>query len=214
MVGAQGTTVSGRMEGAPNALFRIEFFASSPSPNQLREARHLIGSFSNPAGAPNGMVSFSETLPIFVPATWRITASATHNLDGTSELSPTIPVGFLDTDGDGMPNAYELVQGLDLATNDAGGDLDGDGITNIDEMKLGTNPRQYSEGLTLGVAAGLSIQFPSQAGRVYRLDSSASPSGPWMPLLHQIQGTGGLIQVSDPIAPFLTRRFYQLVQTP
>ncbi len=38
-----------------------------------------------------------------------------------------------DTDGDGMPDAWERVQGLDPLVADADGDLDGDGASNLDE---------------------------------------------------------------------------------
>ncbi len=43
-----------------------------------------------------------------------------------------------DTDGDGIPNRYELANGLDPLVNDAGGDLDGDLLTNFREFELGT----------------------------------------------------------------------------
>ncbi len=46
-----------------------------------------------------------------------------------------------DSDFDGMPDTYEnLHDGLNMFANDAGGDCDGDGLTNIDEYQRGTNP--------------------------------------------------------------------------
>jgi hypothetical protein len=45
-----------------------------------------------------------------------------------------------DTDGDGMPDAWEEFYGLNPAVDDAGGDLDDDGLNNISEFQKGTNP--------------------------------------------------------------------------
>ncbi len=45
-----------------------------------------------------------------------------------------------DTDGDGMPDAWEEQYGLNPNVDDADGDLDGDGVSNLDEYRLGTDP--------------------------------------------------------------------------
>ena len=43
-----------------------------------------------------------------------------------------------DTDGDGMPDGWEVANGLNPSANDAGLDKDGDGLTNIQEYQIGT----------------------------------------------------------------------------
>jgi hypothetical protein len=45
-----------------------------------------------------------------------------------------------DVDGDGMPNAWEATNSLDLLTDDAAGNPDSDGLPNHTEYQLGTNP--------------------------------------------------------------------------
>jgi pectate lyase len=48
-----------------------------------------------------------------------------------------------DTDGDGMPDAWELKHGLDPKNAaDGAQDSDGDGYTNVEEFLNGTNPRE------------------------------------------------------------------------
>jgi len=47
---------------------------------------------------------------------------------------------LIDTDGDGMPDPFEANHGLDPTANDADGDLDQDGLTNLEEYLRGTLP--------------------------------------------------------------------------
>src|SRR5262245_53171278 len=45
---------------------------------------------------------------------------------------------FPDSDSDGMPDAWETANGLNIAVDDRNGDRDGDGLTNIEEYFRGT----------------------------------------------------------------------------
>ena len=85
---------------------------------------------------------------------WRINARREYfdeNIDNMS-LTPsstwampvfaiTAPADAEPGGGDGMPDYWEALHGLDPTLNDAGGDLDGDGLTNIEEFRKFTDPQ-------------------------------------------------------------------------
>lgn len=82
---------------------------------------------------------------------WRVWATdlpgdpETGDFDGdgidnlTEVLMGTNPLRA-DSDGDGMPDGWEHLYGLDPTTDDAAGDADGDGLSNLAEYLAGTDP--------------------------------------------------------------------------
>lgn len=72
-------------------------------------------------------------------AGWRFN-QLTFNLYGDPSLS--IVSQIADSDGDGMPDGWELNYGLNPnSSTDASQNIDGDGWTNLQEYEHGTNPR-------------------------------------------------------------------------
>ena len=65
-----------------------------------------------------------------------------------------------DQDEDQIPDSYELRNGLDASTNDAGFDLDGDGVTNLSEYLLGTDPAVFEQDQDGDGYLGEADQFP------------------------------------------------------
>jgi hypothetical protein len=68
-------------------------------------------------------------------------AAVDHNMNGYSDLEEAT-----DSDGDGMPDAWEIDHGLNpFSSADASLDSDGDGLTNLQEYQSGRDPHNAAD---------------------------------------------------------------------
>jgi len=65
-----------------------------------------------------------------------------------------------DFDGDGMPDQWELSNGLNPCYNDAARDLDGDGLANLAEYVAGRDPRNRADGSSSWPAYRAILRMP------------------------------------------------------
>ena len=215
-LGSTGLTVTGSLTSAPNAAFRMDFYASPASdPSGNGEGRYFIGSL-NGTTPGSGIFNINGLLPASVPAGYGITATAAGAGNNTSEFSASRSVVTADSDGDGMPNAWETQHGLLTNSNDAALDADGDGAGNLDEFRAGTDPRSASSVLRPGPPAltggTLTFPFPTVPGKIYRVEFSENLTG-WQLLADQLYG-GSPLAVSDPGAGGALRRLYRVMVSP
>ncbi len=128
----------------------------------------------------------------------------------------TLTVESTDADNDGMPDAWELANGLLPSVNDANLDADGDGLTNLDEFNAGTDPQSALSSLRVELISAnggsASLRFHAASNRAYSvLFRDTLPGAPWTKLLNApAHTTNRTATVIDPNATN-GQRFYRLI---
>jgi len=69
--------------------------------------------------------------------------------DGIEILAYSMNALSADTDSDGLLDGYEVEHSLNPHVNNAAEDPDGDGLTNLEEQELGTDPNNQADGIEL-----------------------------------------------------------------
>jgi hypothetical protein len=130
-------------------------------------------------------------------------------------------VTTIDTDGDGIPDNwmnlhFSHATGQAADKSRATDDADGDGMTNIQEYKAGTDPNNPNSRFMVSSidrsAGDPRINFQALAGKTYRLEYRDDlVIGNWSTLVDQIfSASTATLQIVDPSAAALSKRFYRL----
>ncbi len=167
-----------------------------------------------PAEADNSGLSLQRmnfTLGVANPVSW-IAASPTP---GTG-----LPNNLVDSDGDGIPDGWEVANGLNPHFDDASEDADHDGLTNYQEFIAGTNPRDASDSLRLKVLSATAtatnltcmLGFEARSNKTYSVIYRTLPdSGNWLTLLNiAFSPTNRFVTVQDILPTGANSRYYRL----
>lgn len=152
---------------------------------------------------------------------WRLgcdssTAVTGWYVDSIQLYTTSYASAAIDTDGDGIPDGYESLNGLNPNNPaDASLDADGDGTSNLAEYIAGTNPRSAASKLAIfstnfNPSAGITVGFYGVNGKTYALEYKDDlTAAAWSPWQAGIVSSGGYTQVVDAGASTRPRRFYR-----
>jgi hypothetical protein len=135
-------------QGLPASFQRFTRLSQPPVPVRLESASSAWGSVLSDAGANARLDCRGEWVGALDAVDQRLLSDARNNTGPSSLVEtpgsfPLIDPGTpcADTDGDGMPDEWESLYGLDPANaDDAWTDTDGDGYWNVEEYLNGTAP--------------------------------------------------------------------------
>jgi len=168
---------------------------------------------TNLPGATNAAISFASVQPSHAG---NYSVVITNVAGSITSLVATLTVSAADTDGDGMPDAWEMAHGLNPNANDAAFDADGDHMTNLAEFIAGTEPQDAQsylkvDEITASTGACL-LRFNAVSNRTYSvLYRDTLVSGAWLKLADVPTHATNRVETVGDTNVIGGARFYRLV---
>lgn len=180
----------------------------------------LPGSVVIPAGAKKVKLFLNPALvPTDKVVVVTLPTGSTDYFVGCPNSSLVVIRPAADSDGDGLPDAWETRYFGNVTNATADADPDGDGFSNAAEYQAGTDPTNALDCLRIISVARIGgdsvVNFASAAGRRYQLDRCEDLGGRvWLPVVTDVAGTGGAVEVRDTGGGSPTEAFYRVRYTP
>jgi hypothetical protein len=187
VLGRSASNFAARFPGAPlNGLYTGGLNNDGESLTLLNAIGDLVFSFTYQDGGPwpTSADGAGDSLHLIY---YGNPANATNWRAAAPTPGAPAPASCRDTDGDGLPDAWELANGFDLndatGINSASGDPDHDGMSNLQEFIAGTNPHDASSYLRiegLSARSGVTLNFIAVSNRSYTIQyRNTLSSGTW-----------------------------------
>ncbi|MEO7678698.1 MAG: lamin tail domain-containing protein, partial [Verrucomicrobiota bacterium] len=148
--------------------------------------------------------------------------SVSNAVGAIQSESATLSMADLDSDGDGMPDAWEVAHNLNpFDPSDALLDSDGDEMSNLNELIAGTNPQDPQSVLRLA-PTGLEpntgwprLNFAAMANVGYKIQWTTSFGENWVDLIDiPANPSARMVELMDPTASGAMRFYRVLVVAP
>jgi hypothetical protein len=151
---------------------------------------------------------------------WRIVVTNAANFSPGVATSFAVLTVLADTDGDGMPDTWENTYTFNPASAaDAPEDADSDGMSNVEEYRAGTNPRDSLSYLRiesieseLATTGSMRVSFVAVSNRTYTVEHRDSLlPGAWNRLADvTVAPTNRMMTLIDSPPPSINKRYYRL----
>jgi hypothetical protein len=125
-----------------------------------------------------------------------------------------------DSDGDGLPDSYEMANGLNKNDpNDAGQDADGDRMSNLQEYLAGTNPQNSNSVFRITrfnwLSNNLVLSFLGGTGKIYAIERGTNlPIMSWQTVTNVGSGTNTSVTVTNFSGPASSNGFFRVRVVP
>jgi hypothetical protein len=188
------------------ASFTITATGDGPLAYQWRHAgTNLAGCTSNRLTLPAVSDAHAGDFQVVV----------TNSIGSVTSLVATLTVVVADSDGDGLPDDWELANGTNPNVNDAGLDPDHDGLSNLQEYRAGTSPTNAASALRLESVMTTGddavFRFLAVSNRDYTIQMQPAVGDAWQKWLDIGQAPSNRTMVLTNVNNTGTNRFFRLV---
>ncbi|MGC8886079.1 MAG: lamin tail domain-containing protein [Verrucomicrobiia bacterium] len=133
----------------------------------------------------------------------------------TSDIATLLIQTTNDSDNDGMPDDWEIANGLNPNYNDAGDDPDGDGMTNLAEHIAGTNPNDPTSKLRISSfliddTGAVKIEFDTIADKQYTIEYKTNLDSDLWTIITNLTATSNKLIIKEFPSSNNKQRFYRI----